>query len=241
MNSHAANLWKDHYLDHTPRINELVARKRAPLTAKKPSFDSLRRHRTGDHSLGGPSVSHREHDRSSHAPSSSRRTSATTLYDASPSKSAVKAKQKEKEREKEKPQSKKASTNGAIRVPRRSPTPPDTAIPLKNGYKFSDEDDEYFIKYVNYRLADEPGLSKSDLCAELAAKVGSSYLREKLRLIIVIDGRAVSVPQREFVDVALELPPRALRCADPAVCQRAGARPRPRFGQREQRRGRRRL
>lgn len=162
MNNHAANLWKDYYLDHTPRINELVARKRKPLVAKKPFFNPLGHPRSGSDNVqsAGPSNSNRMHtpepEKHSHVPVS-RRTSSTTLHEPSPTRRQSKTHSKQ--------------SAGTIIIPARSPTPPTKVVRCWRGAMFTDEDQAFFVKYVNYRWKTNPSLSKAELCAELAQRV----------------------------------------------------------------------
>lgn len=62
-----------------------------------------------------------------------------------------------------------------VRVPEppsRSPTPPTTIIPHHGrGNKYTQEDREYFIKFIGWRLKHDPTLSRNDLCDLLAVKV----------------------------------------------------------------------
>lgn len=57
---------------------------------------------------------------------------------------------------------------------RASCTPSPPRNPIKRGqnkYLFSDEDRDWFVRYANYRLKEDPNLKKLDICAELARKV----------------------------------------------------------------------
>ena len=64
--------------------------------------------------------------------------------------------------------------NAEVQVPdppSRSPTPPSRIVPGANGNRYTDEDKEYFIKFISWRLKQEPTLTKNELCELLAEKV----------------------------------------------------------------------
>lgn len=56
--------------------------------------------------------------------------------------------------------------------PSRSPTPPSVVIPHRGrGNKYTKEDREYFIKFIGWRLKQDPTLNRNDLCELLEQKV----------------------------------------------------------------------
>ena len=64
--------------------------------------------------------------------------------------------------------------NAEVQVPdppSRSPTPPSRIVPGANGNRYTDEDKEYFIKFISWRLKLEPDLTKQELCEQLSQKV----------------------------------------------------------------------
>jgi hypothetical protein len=56
--------------------------------------------------------------------------------------------------------------------PSRSPTPPTKIVPHNGrGNKFTPEDKDFFLKFVSWRLKEDPSLTRNDLCELLAEKV----------------------------------------------------------------------
>lgn len=65
--------------------------------------------------------------------------------------------------------------NAEIKIPdppSRSPSPPTSVIPHRGrGNKYTNEDREFFIKFIGWRLKQDPSLTRLDLCSLLAEKV----------------------------------------------------------------------
>jgi hypothetical protein len=61
--------------------------------------------------------------------------------------------------------------------PARSPTPPTKLVALKRGYKFTTEDQEYFHKFISWRLQQNPSLTRQEICELLAVKVRTLSLQ----------------------------------------------------------------
>ena len=57
--------------------------------------------------------------------------------------------------------------------PSRSPTPPTLVVSAGRGNKFTPQDRDFFLKFVSWRLKENPTLSRGELCDALAAKVRS--------------------------------------------------------------------
>ena len=55
--------------------------------------------------------------------------------------------------------------------PSRSPTPPTRVEAGGRGNKYTEEDKDYFIKFIQWRLKKDPTLEKDQLCALTAEKV----------------------------------------------------------------------
>lgn len=56
--------------------------------------------------------------------------------------------------------------------PSRSPSPPTNVIPHRGrGNKYTNEDRDFFIKFVGWRLKQDPSLTRHDICDLLAEKV----------------------------------------------------------------------
>ena len=167
INNHAANLWKDYYLDHKPRIDRLVSSLgdassepakppvRPPYTTIKPGGEMKK--------LDSPATSSSHTKRRNSLPKPKpakappkRRTfnsitAPSPTYDSS-----------------------MPAPNAEVQVPdppSRSPTPPSRIVPGANGNRYTDEDKEYFIKFISWRLKLEPTLTKQELCEQLSQKV----------------------------------------------------------------------
>ncbi|KAI6007214.1 hypothetical protein EDD15DRAFT_2209687 [Pisolithus albus] len=159
INNHAANLWKDYYLDHHDRIEMLVSRlNQQPKTIKKP-FTTI------------PSV--QERSGTSSSPATKKRSLSSTLASdhSSPKIRAC-------------PQILHRQANTMVRgltpphadipvpdPPSRSPTPPTIIHVGTNGNRYTPEDRDYFIKFITWRLKQDPSLTKRQLCDQLAVKV----------------------------------------------------------------------
>jgi hypothetical protein len=64
--------------------------------------------------------------------------------------------------------------NSEIRIPdppSRSPSPPTIVIPKGRGNKYTQEDRDFFIRFVGWRLKGDPSLTRNDICNLLAEKV----------------------------------------------------------------------
>ena len=153
-------MWKDYYLDHTPRINDLVTRKRKSLVVKKPSLDTFSRiDATFDvRHESSATPTHTSLSDTGEGGKGARRTSASISHPPPKPKSHGKAKEAGK---------------NLGRPAERSPTPPANPVPSSRGrgFAFTEDDKKYIIKYARYRLQQDPSMSRSDICAEIAEKV----------------------------------------------------------------------
>lgn len=64
--------------------------------------------------------------------------------------------------------------NAEIKIPdppSRSPSPPTKVIPQGRGNKYTEEDRHFFLKFISWRLKQDPSLTRIDLCNMLAEKV----------------------------------------------------------------------
>jgi hypothetical protein len=64
--------------------------------------------------------------------------------------------------------------NADIRIPdppSRSPSPPTNIIPQGRGNKYTQEDRDFFVKFVGWRLKQDSSLSRQEICDLLAKKV----------------------------------------------------------------------
>ncbi|KAL4070813.1 hypothetical protein J3A83DRAFT_4245584 [Scleroderma citrinum] len=190
VNNHAANLWKDYYLDHHGRIEILVSRlAQQPKTIKKPFTGSIsppriqpktsssqltQKRKSPPTPAPPPSLPKRrivvapkqsQHKRVSHIP--------PTHTTARPSK---------------RPRATLNSLSAPIvttgirglplphadipvpEPPSRSPSPPTEILLGTHGNRYTPEDRDYFIKFLTWRLKHDPSLTKKQLCDQLAEK-----------------------------------------------------------------------
>ena len=66
--------------------------------------------------------------------------------------------------------------NADIKIPdppSRSPSPPTNIIPQGRGNKYTQEDRDFFVKFVGWRLKQDSSLSRQEICDLLAKKVCS--------------------------------------------------------------------
>lgn len=147
VHNHTASQWKDYYLDHAHRINDLLLHRNSErIVAKKPDIDSISRNGTSnDHGTQSASPVRIKHER-------------LHPVDRERTESRVRIKLERTDKAK-----------GKARAS-RTPSPPRRPVKRGNKYMFTDEDREWFVRYVNYRLKEDPNLKKLDLCAEAGKK-----------------------------------------------------------------------
>ena len=66
--------------------------------------------------------------------------------------------------------------NAEIKIPdppSRSPSPPTNIIPQGRGNKYTQEDRDFFVKFVGWRLKQDSSLTRQEICDLLAKKVCS--------------------------------------------------------------------
>ncbi|KAF8140394.1 hypothetical protein EV363DRAFT_1312395 [Boletus edulis] len=198
VNNHAANLWKDYYLDHHDRIDLLVSRlAEQPKTVKKPFVPSKSPPRI--------SVEATSHQVARKRHMSPPRPSSPSPPRQSPKKKGRSGPSQASRRKRATPQSVTTATSVLTRPPNRpratfnslsaplpsndfpnlmppqvhiplpeppsrSPTPPSTVQVGTNGNKYTKEDREYFLKFLVWRLKQNPLLTKKELCELLHEK-----------------------------------------------------------------------
>lgn len=195
INNHAANLWKDYYLDHHDRIEMLVSRlNQPPKTVKKPFTTTI------------PAAQEQSATTSSQA-TQKRKLSSTPASDrSSPNLRGRLLKQSQSRRFSHTPPAQTTITSRPPKRPRatfnslsadstpivntmvrgltpphadilvpdppsRSPTPPTKILVGPNGNRYTPEDRDYFIKFITWKLKQDPSMSKRQLCDLLAEKV----------------------------------------------------------------------
>ncbi|KAF8560227.1 hypothetical protein OG21DRAFT_1401960 [Imleria badia] len=147
VNNHAANLWKDYYLDHHDRLDLLVTRlAEQPKTVKKPTVPSKSIPRSVTPTT---SVLTR--------PPKRPRATFNSLSAPLPSNDV--------------PNLMPPQVHIPLpEPPSRSPTPPAVVQVGNNGNRYTKEDREYFLKFLVWRLKQDPSLTKKDLCELLREK-----------------------------------------------------------------------
>jgi hypothetical protein len=165
VNNHAANLWKDYYLEHKSHIDDLVNQVQPNKTAKKPARFDL-----GPKALSTPleikpkpPKQRRVTDmgRSSiHTGPGSSRGNVIPRAHGSPT----------PERHKDRGSS-RHSDLPIPPPPEVEPTPPTNVVKGPNGNLYTVEDKKYFSKYISWALQGNPLLTKSELIERLAENV----------------------------------------------------------------------
>ncbi|KIJ21890.1 hypothetical protein PAXINDRAFT_173914 [Paxillus involutus ATCC 200175] len=197
VNNHAANLWKDYYLDHHDRFNILVSRlAEQPKTVKKP-FATSRTPPHGKEEGASPQVARKRHvspspppqppkNRGRGRPAASsqatqrKRVAHATQVVATPSPALS--------RPLKRPRATLNSLSAPLPSndvpnlmppqvdiplpdpPSRSPTPPTLVQLGTNGNKYTKEDRDYFINFLMWQLKRNPSLTKKELCEQLNDK-----------------------------------------------------------------------
>ncbi|KAL1748575.1 hypothetical protein HDZ31DRAFT_60308 [Schizophyllum fasciatum] len=170
--NHSASLWKDYYLDHKQRIDREISARVTPRPSMsvepKPEHTAAKRHIKEEPSPGPSSVS-------------SKRGNARARESSRPS-----------PRQSAPPPAKKSrrtfnSITGPEAVfddrlppphadlktpepPSRSPTPPTLIVAAGRGNKFTPQDRDFFLKFISWRLKENPTLTRGELCDALAVK-----------------------------------------------------------------------
>jgi hypothetical protein len=179
VNNHAANLWKDYYLDHKLRIDKLVSpQANTPVkTVKKPSPflpPPAARAKSNDSIRTGSSSRVTQ----THRPSIKKERISPKPFTSLSSKPAAPSKRRTINSITAHEPSlnlKLLPPQADIKLPdppSRPPTPPTRVVRGSNGgNRYTPEDKEFFIKFIHYELENDPSLTKHDLCVKLAEKV----------------------------------------------------------------------
>ncbi|KAH7885920.1 hypothetical protein F5I97DRAFT_1876407 [Phlebopus sp. FC_14] len=193
VNNHAANLWKDYYLDHHDRFDIFVSRlAEKPKTVKKPfaqgtsplrdQADAPSSQTVHKRDISPPSPLHTSKRKARSSPSilsSQRKRAAPSTYTSSSSTAG---------RPSKRPRSTMNSLSAPLLIPdnpsllppqadirlpkppSRSPTPPTKVQNGTNGNRYTKEDRDYFINLISWRLKQDPSLTKKQLCEQLYEK-----------------------------------------------------------------------
>lgn len=202
VNNHAANLWKDYYLDHHDRFDVLVSRlAEQPKTVKKPLVPSKPPSRAKEEG-SSPQVARKRHLSPPPPPprqvtqkkGRSSAPSQTSRQKRAPSKTATTT-TSSLARPPKRPRATLNSLSAPLpsndvpnlmppqvdiplpEPPSRSPTPPTIVQVGTNGNRYTKEDRDYFIKFLMWRLKQEPSLTKKELCELLHEKVNNVHVR----------------------------------------------------------------
>lgn len=186
VNNHAANLWKDYYLDHHDRIEILVSRlTQQPKTIKKPFTGSISPPRVPPKASSSQLMQKRKRSTASALPLPKRAALAASQSQHKRFSHTPPANGRPPNRPRETLNSLSAPVVTAnirgltppqadISVPdppSRSPSPPTKLQLGAHGNRYTAEDRQYFIKFITWRLNQNPSLTKKQLCDQLAEKV----------------------------------------------------------------------
>ncbi|KAJ2919310.1 hypothetical protein MD484_g1151, partial [Candolleomyces efflorescens] len=189
-NGHSASLWKDYYLDHKARIDSWVTlcmqkektkqvtlEERGPIpsikkpTIKKPSPSSFKTENSPTPTSLTPStVPAKRPYTKAPTPKEQRSASTTALTQAGGSRRAT-----INSLTAPAPvfDSRLPPPHADIKIPdppSRSPTPPTKVIPQGRGNKYTPEDREFFIKFIQRALQKNPDLTRNELCEMVAER-----------------------------------------------------------------------
>ncbi|KAG1757727.1 hypothetical protein EDB19DRAFT_1867070 [Suillus lakei] len=186
VNNHAANLWKDYYLDHHDRFDVLVARLAEKSQTSKAIKKPLASNRASTSMTKSASPLQRDSRKRQPSPSPPIRQSrppkrsTPTTISTTPSLGY---------RPPKRPRATLNSLSAPLLPtnlppklmvlqaditlpppPSRSPTPPTRIEPGTNGNKYTEEDRAYFLHFISWRLSQDASLTKKELCAMLHEK-----------------------------------------------------------------------
>ncbi|KAI6031628.1 hypothetical protein BKA83DRAFT_4203116 [Pisolithus microcarpus] len=177
INNHAANLWKDYYLDHHDRIEMLFQLPRSgsgtsssQATQKRTLSPTLVSNRSSP-KLRGRLPKQSQSKRFSRTPPGQ---TTTTIRPPKRPRATMNSLSADPA----------PTANTMVRgltpphadipvpdPPSRSPTPPTIIHVGTNGNRYTPEDRDYFIKFITWKLKQNPWLTKRQLCDQLAVKV----------------------------------------------------------------------
>ncbi|KAF8507208.1 hypothetical protein F5888DRAFT_1602957 [Russula emetica] len=165
VNNHAANLWKDYYLEHKPHIDDLVNQVQPNKTAKKPARFDL-----------GPKASTPP---LGIKPKPPKRRRFTNIENPSVHTEPGSSRSNIFPRARGSPMPGRHKDRGSSRhsdlpippPPEVEPIPPTKVVKSPQGNLYTVEDKKYFSKYISWALQDNPFLTKSVLIERLAENV----------------------------------------------------------------------
>ncbi|KAI9513044.1 hypothetical protein F5148DRAFT_1158298 [Russula earlei] len=159
VNNHAANLWKDYYLEHKSHIDEMVNQLQPIKTAKKPvRFDPEPGSLSAFSKIEGKQPNARSaNERNISAPLESR-SSRKKIVPPTPGMRGQRGLSRHSDRPLPPP-------------PEVEPVPPTTIVKTVRGNQYTIEDKKYFAKYISWALHTNSSLTKSELIVKLAENV----------------------------------------------------------------------
>lgn len=160
VNQHSAALWKDYFLEHHPRIMELMVKYRAEKRSnhvKKPTYGST--------SYSAPPASGPS-NRADHSSKSRPLSVSFAVKQEKPDrKSDHKARSKARGRK-----TSKVRIRTESRSPSRTPSPPARVVANPLGNAYTDEDRAYCEKIIRRRLKQDPTITRNMVAEELGMK-----------------------------------------------------------------------
>ncbi|KAH7870755.1 uncharacterized protein C8R40DRAFT_1257666 [Lentinula edodes] len=182
-NGHSATLWKDFYLEWKDKIDPHVSlslkRKGIPdplpivKVAKKPTPASFKHEPSPP-----PSPVHALKPKGPLPNASSSRSAVSSSPNSLPKLPSIKSGNRRSTinsitAHHPSYNSRLPPPNSEITIPdapSRSPSPPNKVVPHSRGNKFTKEDKEFFIKFIQWRLRCDQSLTRTQLCEQLAEK-----------------------------------------------------------------------
>ncbi|KAI9461000.1 hypothetical protein BJY52DRAFT_1261678 [Lactarius psammicola] len=205
VNNHAANLWKDYYLEHKTRVDEMVNQLQPAKTTKKPvRFDLETKTSSASSEIKGkqPKKERLSHagDPSASSDLGSSRTHPVPLGSESPLPPRVRRHHS-------------SSWHSDLPIPPPpgdEPIPPTKVVKGVRGNRYTAEDKKYFAKYISWALQNDPSLTRGELIAKLAEKVphhtanswASHWARDPLadRLLAAVKDKAAEIYDKNARD-----------------------------------------
>jgi hypothetical protein len=165
VNNHAANLWKDYYLEHKSRIDDMVSQLQPIKTAKKPVRFDL-----GPKALSAPTeVNPKQPKRGRFANIGS--LSIRTKVTSSRTNIIPRARMSLPTPGRKHRSLSRHSDLPIPAPPEVEPTPPTEVVKSSKGNLYTVEEKKYFSKYISWALHVDPLLTRSQLIEKLAEKV----------------------------------------------------------------------
>ncbi|KAJ3560468.1 hypothetical protein NP233_g10820 [Leucocoprinus birnbaumii] len=177
-NGHSASLWKDYYLDHKDHIDTWI--NMCLQKEKSQSIEKDPRHTNARPFPGRPIPHMHSIKRESSpvrlpasAPPANKKRKHSSPGSATPVPAIGRSTMNSLTVPEPVFSDRMPPPNADIKIPEppsRSPSPPTKVIPQGRGNKYTEEDRQFFLKFISWRLKQDPSLSRNDLCNMLAEK-----------------------------------------------------------------------